>query len=916
MSIALKIGSVTFQFDDTFTYTSQISDLLVALAGSSQGTQLFGTTKTIKVGLASDHQAESEGHSGWKPNTGYIYLSPDDWTSYQYINELGGKSSVSMNRTFTHELIHATTTPETLDVVYNGIDIGTYQDNGDYEGFKNAMTALLANPNSDFTGATEARTNSLMWELFHEHERTHYYSLFHPGEGTSATASELRSLTNYTLGQEIDSTVQSASQEAWNLVIDRRGSMIGTGNTQHDSRDLILGYDGIQTIYAGGGNDFVYAGDGNDLAAGGAGVDYIQGNEGDDILTGGDLPSGFTSTTNLSKSYFQTYHSEFNDGSKDVISGGLGHDTILIESDAQTAGFFNGVVPPSDLQSVLGLLDYVDGSDTDYVAHVQFYSGSSPTYFAFTQDTVKTAMAGGNPVIGQSEWFDQGAWQPSADIVAFRVDSVDGVGPVMLLGSWGASWGQEFYAGVTLNRNLIDSAGQWTIVGTDPQSSPQVQGVGLAAAVSGNDTLYGGNTQDGIYAYGGDDLIKLGDYAGGNDIVDGGSGTDTADYSALSSTFNLTINISAATGTVTGLGTTNDDTLKGIENIITSGGADNIVGSSTSNRIDAHGSNDVISGGAGDDIIYGGAGADNLDGGVGNDILSGDTGSDTLVGGVDNDTYYVDVATDVITESSGTGTGVDLVYSTSATYTLSANVENIVLLVGGGDASGNALNNILTGNGGNNRLDGLAGADAMTGGLGNDVYYVDNAGDQTIELAGGGNDRVVSTMSWTLATGNQIEELDLDGGAVNTNGIGNEVNNLIIGSNGDNTLSGLDGNDTLNGGLGRDILKGGNGNDILDGGNNQDMLTGGAGSDTFKFTISSGNDEITDFTAGTGGDMIDLSSVAEITGFNNLKNSHVVDNGNSLTIFWNDASGFTSNFFTLDGVSDVSQLTAANFLFA
>lgn len=106
MSIALKIGSVTFQFDDTFTYTSQISDLLVALAGSSQGTQLFGSTKTIKVGLESDHQAESEGHSGWKPNTGYIYLSPDDWTSYQYINELGGKSSVSMNRTFTHELIH------------------------------------------------------------------------------------------------------------------------------------------------------------------------------------------------------------------------------------------------------------------------------------------------------------------------------------------------------------------------------------------------------------------------------------------------------------------------------------------------------------------------------------------------------------------------------------------------------------------------------------------------------------------------------------------------------------------------------------------------------------------------------------------------------------------------------------------
>jgi Ca2+-binding RTX toxin-like protein len=64
------------------------------------------------------------------------------------------------------------------------------------------------------------------------------------------------------------------------------------------------------------------------------------------------------------------------------------------------------------------------------------------------------------------------------------------------------------------------------------------------------------------------------------------------------------------------------------------------------------------------------------------------------------------------------------------------------------------------------------------------------------------------------------------------------------------TLQGGDGDDIIWGGDLEDVIEGGSGNDVINGGVGNDVLTGGSGVDRFEFTITSGNDVITDFVKG------------------------------------------------------------------
>ena len=239
---------------------------------------------------------------------------------------------------------------------------------------------------------------------------------------------------------------------------------------------------------------------------------------------------------------------------------------------------------------------------------------------------------------------------------------------------------------------------------------------------------------------------------------------------------------------------------------------------------------------AGNDILEGFGGNDWLLGGAGNDWLNGGTGFDTMEGGADNDTYVVDNNADSAVE--GVDAGTDTVRSYIASYALTSNVENLMLmLTGTASGTGNSLANVITAGAGNNIMDGGLGTDT--------VSYALATGGVTVSLGLAGVQATGGSGSDTL-----LNVENLTGSGLADNLTGNGTANVLIGAAGNDILEGLGGNDSLHGGAGSDWLNGGGGIDILDGGaegdtyivdNNFDAVIEGigAGTDTVRSYIAS-----------------------------------------------------------------------------
>jgi Ca2+-binding RTX toxin-like protein len=315
---------------------------------------------------------------------------------------------------------------------------------------------------------------------------------------------------------------------------------------------------------------------------------------------------------------------------------------------------------------------------------------------------------------------------------------------------------------------------------------------------SGNDTINGGTGSDSMSGGEGDDVYVV-DVAGDvvTELEDEGADTVQVAYTAAG-TYTLTANVENAT--------------------VTSAVAVSLVGNAL------------------DNVLTGNAVANKLTGGIGNDTLNGGAGTDTMEGGVGNDVYVVDVATDVVTEAVGAGT--DRVETTLATYTLAANVENLKYTGATAiNATGNALDNDISGGAGKDTLSGGIGSDTLRGGAGDDSLaggdgddlLLAGLGAADIVDGGVGNDKVqvlgnfaaytrtrvtlTDTKLVNIATGEALTIRNVETVAFADGDKTLTEVNANIASSGNDLLIGLDGNDTLNGGTGIDTMVGGLGND-------------------------------------------------------------------------------------------------------
>jgi Ca2+-binding RTX toxin-like protein len=446
-------------------------------------------------------------------------------------------------------------------------------------------------------------------------------------------------------------------------------------------------------------------------------------------------------------------------------------------------------------------------------------------------------------------------------------------------------------------------------------------GEDLIKGGGGADVLRGGNQNDELYGEGGDDDLR-GD--GGDDVMYGGTENDT--YS-VNSAGDLVIEFANQGTDTVNSGLDNYTLTANVENLTLSTGV-NGTGNGLQNR---------IIGNLLDNIIDGAGGADTMEGRLGNDTYRVDNANDVVIelSGQGSDTVLTSVS-----YTLAAGVSVETLATTNDTGTASINLTGNAF---NNAIRGNNGNNILIGGGGSDGIDGRGGTDTVSyesnsarvvvvlgqngapgqgyeflvvngqemlvsvdtlfnienvrgssfndtlvgneannelrGGLGSDIYVVQNAGDTIVEFGGQGNDEVRTSVSYTLTAGADVEIFRTtdDNGTAAINLTGNTSGNNIIGNNGDNVINGGGGNDTLTG-------RGGNDTYIVDSASDTIVENGGQGIDTVRssvtYTLTAGADvELLATTNDAGTAAINLTGNANGNEVRGNNGNNVINGG-------------------------------------
>jgi Ca2+-binding RTX toxin-like protein len=640
---------------------------------------------------------------------------------------------------------------------------------------------LVLTGNSSINGTGNALNNTLVGNSAN--------NIFNGAAGTDFVS---YAYSNYGVRVDLSNTGSQYTYQGYDTFVSIEG-VIGT-----DDSDTLTGNDLANILIGGADSDILNGGAGNDTLDGGSGVDRMTGGDGSDLYYVDNVDDVVSETnavastggTDTVYSYLDTYTLTDNVENLRLLATGAANGT---------GNNLNNVI---DAAAGNNILNGAAGIDTVSYA---FATAAVTANLGLT--TAQATGGSGSDTLLNFENLTGSNYHDKLTGNALANTLNGGLGSDQLNGAAGAD---RLIGGDGSDVYFVDNAGDL------------VSETNAVASTGGTDIVYSyinaytltDNVENllllstGAANGTGNSLNNVIDAAAGNNILNGGAGIDTASYAFATAAVTANLGLTTAQAT----GGSGSDTLLNFENLTGSNFHDKLTGNALANT---------------------------LNGGLGNDQLNGAAGADRLIGGDGSDFYFVDNAGDVVSETNAVAStgGIDTVYSYISAYTLTDNVENLLLLAtGAANGTGNNLNNVIDAAAGNNILNGGAGIDTLSYAFATAAVTA-NLGLTTAQATGGsGSDTLLNFENLT-------------------------------GSNYHDKLTGNALANTLNGGAGNDTLTGGAGNDLLIGGTGLDMLYGGTGADTFDFNAlnemglgAALRDVIGDFKTSEG-DKIDLSTL-------------------------------------------------------
>lgn len=562
------------------------------------------------------------------------------------------------------------------------------------------------------------------------------------------------------------------------VTVDLMFSYLNTGEAAGDTFNSIEGIDGSNTnddlrgdglnntLRGGFGNDLLRGRAGDDNLVGGAGNDTMWGDDGNDVLDGAISGYSFGFSPEIDTMYGGVGDDVYLVDSQDdvvVEFAGQGYDTIGVLSDPSRRSVRHYTLAEnSNVEALVG-----EGNGTLHLTgnsqanDITGGFGDDRLYGMGGNDTLNgwvgnDTLDGGDGddtfMAGNRAGNDTYIGGDGIDTLAFYHEFGSGITFDLATGYWSEGFGIAGRGRVTTGsitvseiENVRGSEGDDTFYGDANNNRLEgAAGNDTLDGRAGNDVLDGGLGFDSMSGGDGDDRF-IGRYeysVYGVDFMDGGAGSDTADFSTHGHAIWADLeyggrevwtrdNASLSVGTWRQVAD-----LQSVENLTGTAGGDALYGNAAANRFEGRGGNDIIDGRDGNDVLTGGFASEN--------DAAGFDGDDTVNGGAGDDEIIVSFGSDVLDGGDGSDTlsfawvGADLSISLADGHTDFQEGGSYVTEFGGAgwsthvDVTWSNFEN-LTGGLGNDRLAGNGGNNRLAGGGGTDTFVLaDGWGQDTI----------------------------------------------------------------------------------------------------------------------------------------------------------------------------------------